>query len=229
MRFGSWRGVAWRGVAWQVSRVQSKTNLYHGMARTVLIFLSCRIDDTPQFLASALASCATEWVGALLGARMAHIAVGQIGPGKSSWAPSRVIPEQEGPREGASPHAAGKFSQSPPSQSLASPSELIHDRKLLLATRVAHEELGEKVALCLGCAAALWLGGLSAESATRAIALCLLEAASDVAKSAAYASSDIQVGRVTFALHLPSLLGVALVGGASWLAMLAAIRFNCLP
>ncbi len=145
-----------------------------------------------------------------------------------SWASSRVIPRQGGPSEDASPQAASKIARSP---SLPSPASraLTQDHKLLLATRVAHEELGEKVSLCLGCAAASWLGGLSADSATRALALFFLEAASDMAKSAAYAASDIEVGRVTFVLHLPSLLGVALVGGASWFALLAAIRFNCLP
>ena len=157
---------------------------------------------------------------------MAHIGVGHIEPGiasasASSRASSRVIPWQQ--------DAAGQLASSPSSPSSPSRSELTHDRKLLLATRVAHEELGEKVALCLGCAAALWLGGLRAESATRALVLVILEAASDVAKSAAYAWNDIEVGRVTFAFHLPTLLGVALVGGASWLAMLAAILFNCLP
>ncbi len=80
----AWRGVAWRGVAWRGRSLGFNPRLtcYHGMARTVLIFLSYRIDDTPQFLASALASCATEWAGALLGARMAHIAVGTDRSGK---------------------------------------------------------------------------------------------------------------------------------------------------
>ncbi len=100
--------------------------------------------------------------------------------------------------------------------------------KLLLATKVAHEELGEKVAVSLGCTVALWVGGLSSESITKALALVLLEAVSDVAKAAAYAASKIDVGQVRFNFHLPTLLGSALFGGASIGGLLAAIRINCL-
>ncbi len=100
--------------------------------------------------------------------------------------------------------------------------------KLLLATKVAHEELGEKVAVFLGCTVALWVGGLSSESVTKALALLLLEAVSDVAKAVAYAASEIDVGHVRFNFHWPTLIGVALVGGSSWAALLGAIRMNCL-
>ncbi len=100
--------------------------------------------------------------------------------------------------------------------------------KLLLATKVAHEELGEKVALLLGYSVALWVGGLISESMAKALALVLLEAVSDVAKAVAYAASEIDVGHVRFKFHLPTLLGVALVGGSSWATLLVAIRTNCL-
>ncbi len=101
--------------------------------------------------------------------------------------------------------------------------------KLLLATKVAHEELGEKVAVFLGSTVALWVGGLSSESVAKALALVLLEALSDVAKAAAYAASEIDVGHVRFNLHWPTLLGVAFVGaGVSWSCLLGAIRVNCL-
>jgi hypothetical protein len=100
--------------------------------------------------------------------------------------------------------------------------------KLLLATKVAHEELGEKVAVFLGCTVALWVGGLSSESVAKALVLLLLEAVSDLAKAAAYAASEIDVGHVRFNFHWPTLIGTALVGGSSWSTLLAAIRFNCL-
>ncbi len=70
--------------------------------------------------------------------------------------------------------------------------------KLLLATKVPHEELGEKVAVFLGCTFARWVGGLSSESVAKALALVLLEAVSDVAKAAVYAASEIDVGHVRF-------------------------------
>ena len=111
---------------------------------------------------------------------------------------------------------------------MASRSEAVTRNKLLLATKVAHEELGEKVAMFLGCSVALWVGGLSSESVAKALALVLLEAVSDVAKAAAYAASKIDVGHVRFNFHRPTLLGLALVGGASWAVLLAAIRINCL-
>ncbi len=98
----------------------------------------------------------------------------------------------------------------------------------LLATKVAHEELGEKVAMFLGCTVALWVGGLSSESLAKALALVLLEAVSDVTKAAAYAASKIDVGHVRFNFHWPTLLGLALVGGASWGGLLIAIHYNCL-
>ena len=101
--------------------------------------------------------------------------------------------------------------------------------KLLLATKVAHEELGEKVAVFLGCTVALWVGGLSSESVAKALALVLLEAVSDLAKAVAYKASKIDVGHVRFNFHWPTLLGVALVGGGgSWGVLLGAIRINCL-
>ena len=112
--------------------------------------------------------------------------------------------------------------------SKANRSEAIMRNRRLLATKVAHEELGEKVAMFLGCTVALWVGGLSSESVVKALALVLLEAVSDVAKAAAYAASKIDVGHVRFNFHWPTLLGVALVGGASWGALLGAIRINCL-
>ena len=74
--------------------------------------------------------------------------------------------------------------------------------KLLLATKVAHEELGEKVAVFLGCTVALWVGGLSSESAAKALALVLLEAVSDWTKTVAYAASEIDVGHVRFNFQL---------------------------
>ena len=100
--------------------------------------------------------------------------------------------------------------------------------KLLLATKVAHEELGEKVAVFLGCTVALWVGGLSSESVAKALALVLLEAVSDWTKTVAYAASKIDVGHVRFNFHWPTLLGTALVGGTGWGALLLAARINCL-
>jgi hypothetical protein len=100
--------------------------------------------------------------------------------------------------------------------------------KLLLATKVAHEELGDKVAVFLGCTVALRVGGLRSDSAAKALALVLLEAVSDVAKAVAYAASKIDVGHVRFNFNWSTLLGVVLVGGESLGGLFGVIRVNCL-
>ncbi len=148
--------------------------------------------------------------------------------------PSRAHPSElpesvPGPGSGDdAPDATPKIKHGAPSMSMANLSEAVMRNRRLLATKVAHEELGEKVAMFLGCTVALWAGGFSSESVAKALALVLLEAVSDVTKAAAYAASKIDVGHVRFNFHWPTLLGVALVGGASWGDLLSAIRINCL-
>ncbi len=110
----------------------------------------------------------------------------------------------------------------------AGQSEAAAARKQLLAVKIAHEELGEKTALFLGCAVAARVGGLSSEWAIKVLALLLFEAVSDLAKARAYAASKIDVGHVRFNFYWPGLLGVMLTGGSSWCVMLVAIGFNCL-
>ena len=143
--------------------------------------------------------------------------------------PSDLTENVLGPGSGDdAPDATSKLKHG--ASSIANRSEAIMRNKLLLATKVAHEELGEKVAVFLGCTVALWVGELSSESVAKAVALMLLEAVSDLAKAAAYAASKIDVGHVRFNFHWPTLLGIALVGGGgSWGgAIIGAIRINCL-
>jgi hypothetical protein len=141
--------------------------------------------------------------------------------------PSDLTENVLGPGSGDdAPDATSKLKHG--ASSTASRSEAIMRNKLLLATKVAHEELGEKVAVFLGCTVALWVGGLSSESVAKAVALVLLEAVPDVAKAAAYAASKIDTGHVRFNFYWPTLLGLALVGGGSWGTLLGAIRMNCL-
>ena len=195
-----------------------------------------RIDGTPHFIASALSSFASEWIGAVVAARAAHIEL-DLKTGRewlsrvksSRVLSSRVQPSELPLRPGSgddAPGATPKLKHG--ASSIASRSEAVIRNKLLLATKVSHEELGEKVAMFLGCTVALWVGGLSSESVAKALAIVLLEAVSDVAKAAAYAASKIDVGHVQFNFHWPTLLGLALVGGGSWGPLLAAIRINCL-
>ncbi len=51
---------------------------------------------------------------------------------------------------------------------------------------------------------------------------------SDLAKTSAYAARKIDIGHIRFNFHWPSLLSVALIGGAGTGILLEAISFNCL-
>jgi hypothetical protein len=175
----------------------------------------------------------------VVAARAAHVEV-DLNTGRewlSRVKSSRVLPSQAQPSEHAesvlrpgsgndAPKATPKLTHG--ASSIVSRSEVVMRNKLLLATKVAHEELGEKVAMFLGCTVALWVCRLSSNSVAKALALVLLEAVSDVAKAAAYAASKIDVGHFRFNFHWPTLVSLALVGGASWAALMAAIRINCL-
>jgi hypothetical protein len=201
-----------------------------------------RIDATTQFIVSALSSFATEWIGAVVAARAAHVKL-DLNTGREfltlvNVKSSRVLPSRAQPSEHAesvlSPGSGNDAPETTPklkdsASSTGSRSEADMRNNLLLATKVAHEELGEKVAVFLGCTVALWVGGLSSESVAKALALMLLEALSDVAKEAAYAASNIDAGHVRFNFHRPTLLAISLVGGGvSWGTLLGAIRSNCL-
>ncbi len=97
-----------------------------------------------------------------------------------------------------------------------------------VATRVAHEELGEKMAIFIGGAFALAFEGLSPYSCTKLLMLVLLEAVADTLKEAVYAKSAIDVGRVQLNIRGSTLVAVALIGCSTCCCLLCAIRANCL-
>ncbi len=199
-----------------------------------------RIDGTSQFIASALSSFASEAIGAVVAARAAHVEL-DLNTGREMMSRvklSRVLPTRAQPSEHAEsvlrPGSGNNTPENTPklkhgASSTVSRSEAVMRKKLLLATKVAHEELGEKVAVFLGCTVALWVGGLSSESVAKALTLMLLEAVSDAAKAAAYVASKVDAGHVRFNFHWPTLLAISMVGGGvSWGCLLGAIRVNCL-
>jgi hypothetical protein len=277
--------------------------LFAIITSTPQFYVLTMIDDgTPQFIASAVASAASEWVGAVVAARAAHhkltgaaLLTLVSGSSSSRVMPARLLsrvvlsgahpsqraqsssrpdscpdPGSEGPANtsaltnrasdgpaGPSPEIelSNNAREGPtiPSQAVklashardgsAGPSQVVElashahspanqavaaaRSKLLIATKVAHAELGEKVALLLGCAAAIAMSGRSRESTARASALVLLEAVSDHAKVAAYAANGISVSNTRFNFHWPTLLGLALVGGVAWSTLLMALRLEC--
>ncbi len=147
--------------------------------------------------------------------RSVHPSEQGTGPSSSKEAPAASREPSHGEAEGPVPSPARR-------------SEAVAARKLLLAVKIANEELGEKTALLIGCAVAARVGGLSSEWAVKALALLLLEAVSDLAKEGAYRARKIDVGHVRFNFHWPSLLAVTFVGAGSCSMVLVAIRFNCL-
>jgi hypothetical protein len=212
--------------------------------------LARRIDETPKFIASALSSFAVEWIGAAFFARAADIELKEItgralfsvrsvyfprmGSTRMGTASSSVHPSEQGTGPSSSKEALaasrapahGEAKAAAPS--LARRSEAAAARRQLLAVKIAHEELGEKTALLIGCAVAAHVGGFSSEWAVKALALLLLEAVSDMAKAGTYRARRIDVGHVRFNFYSRNLLAVAFVGAASWAMVLVAISMNCL-
>jgi hypothetical protein len=114
-----------------------------------------RIDGTPQFIVSAFSSFASEWIGAVVAARAAHVEL-DLNTGRewlSRVKSSRVLPSRAQASEHAesvlrpgsgndAPKATPKLTHD--ASSIVSRSDAVMRNKLMLATKVAHEELGEK-------------------------------------------------------------------------------------
>ncbi len=174
-------------------------------------------------MASAISSFASEWVGAVLAARALHLH--QF----SKVTPSQLRVQPSEPN--LDPGCAGSTSTdlAPDGSPLGrSGHDKFLEQKQQFAVKIAHEELGEKAAIFLGCSVAARVRGLNSVWAGKALALLLLEAIADFAKAGAYAAIKIDVGRARFNFHWPSLVGVVLLGGASCAGLLAAIGVNCL-
>jgi hypothetical protein len=101
-------------------------------------------------------------------------------------------------------------------------------RRLLLATKVAHEELGEKLALVVGCAIAITVRARTLRCAANTLVLVLSEMVTDEMKELVYESSGIPTGSISFGYHGPTLLAIVFVGSACCTVVLAGIRVNCL-
>jgi hypothetical protein len=131
--------------------------------------------------------------------------------------PTTHIPEQN------TGHGSG------PASCEEAPGVRDRERRLFIASRVAHEELGEKCAAILGCVLAQWLGEFSSASAARSVALIVLEAVSDALKTSVWAAhADVDVAHVHFTFHWPTLLGVACFGASTCCCLFAGLHFECL-
>jgi hypothetical protein len=165
----------------------------------------------------------------------ALVSTAAVGPDEPSTPPASTLnrgePAAPDAPEPATPGALASLGGSAPEQLLQQgQSERIHLAKLLRATKLAHEELGEKTSLWIGCSVAAWFEGAHNVSGTAAkvLALVLFEALSDIAKEAIYAASKIEVGHVRFTFHGPLFLTIALIGGAACGGVFNAVRAACM-
>jgi hypothetical protein len=197
---------------------------------------------------SALANCVAELISAALFARTARLDIA-----RAPWAilakAAKVVPgdasgamvEQEHVRgirdKGDAPEPlAGRAPLSFTSPTQTNGTDTLpdlknirteHDAAVLLAIKVVHEDLGEKCALFIGAAVAVGYWGPSARALFNAFALVLLEAVSDELKRRIYEANTINVGRVTFCFHWPTVVAVGMMGCCGSSLLLAAIRINC--
>ncbi len=104
--------------------------------------------------------------------------------------------------------------------------------ELQLATKLTHEELGEKASLFIGTVFAFVNSGHGAASTWKLLTLLFLEATSDEIKIALFAAVNIQYGNDDVAIvsrfKWHQWLGFILVGAASITALSAAVRVNCI-
>lgn len=101
---------------------------------------------------------------------------------------------------------------------------------VLVATKVAGEVLGEKVALFLGCGVALAVRGMSDEGGIlfNVCSLLVVEALTDELKIWICLKHGVDVQRAKYVFHAPSLLAVVLQGAASSCILFGGVRVNCL-
>ncbi len=102
--------------------------------------------------------------------------------------------------------------------------------RLFVATKVAHEDLGERCAMFIGCSlAVVYAEGLViADTAAKVVILMLLEALTDLGKYTIFTANQIEIGRVRFNLHVWAIVAVALAGATGCATVTAGNRINCM-
>jgi hypothetical protein len=105
-----------------------------------------------------------------------------------------------------------------------------HIMRLFVATKVAHEALGERIAMFVGCGLAFaYTEGVGvADAAAKVLLFVLLEMATDIVKVAIYAAIGIDIGHVRFNVHVWWIVALVLSGGAGCGAVVAGVRINCM-
>jgi hypothetical protein len=198
------------------------------------------MDSTLSFLISAASNFTAELVGSALFVRAARA---DLDPGVAWLGRSTVrklvkrAPHNPGSQVRPSELSASAIkaeSANPPAPPLQGAAAALDNRRhitrLFVATKVAHEDLGERIAIFVGCGMAFAYTQelVVADAAAKVLLLVLLEMATDIVKVAIYAASDIDIGRVRFNVHVWGIIAVALAGSTGCGACVAGARINCM-
>lgn len=182
------------------------------------------MQPTLSFLSSAVCNVAAELVGSALFARTA----------RERKPSTRVRPSE---RSASAIKAETVNDRTALASSLESErqGEAARDRRrqitrLFVATKVAHEDLGERCAMFIGCSLAVAYaeGLVIADTAAKVVILVLLEVLTDLGKYTIYKASQIEVGRVRFNLHVWAIVAVAFAGAKACTCVTSGIRINCM-
>jgi hypothetical protein len=184
-----------------------------------------RIDDTAQFFGSAVACCITEVCGGVVAARAAkrQLELTRLEPDSHCLSSCRFA-------QCARASAAVQPDAPVRADERADEQDKAQFFKLLLAFKVAHQELGEKTGMILGVSVAAWFEGVdrAGYTAVKGIVLVLLETGADLVREAVYAVHEIQVGRVRYTLDRFILFGVALAGLCGCGCLFQSVRSDCM-
>ncbi len=183
--------------------------------------LSSRIDDTAQFFGSAVACCITEVCGGVISARAAKHQLELTRLDRDPHCLSRCRVAQ---------CARASAAVQPDAPVRADEDDKAQFFKLLLASKVAHQELGEKIGMILGVSVAAWFEGVdrAGYTAVKVIVLVLLETGADLIREAAYVVHEIQVGRVRYTFDRFILFSIALAGQGACAALFQSVRADCM-
>ncbi len=207
------------------------------------------MQSTLSFLSSVVSNVAAELVGSALFAHNTRLDLdldSGVSPlGQTGWlyelassfkrnTSTRVRPSE---RSASAIKAETVSDRTAPASSPGSErqGEVARDRRcqmtrLFVATKVAHEDLGERCAMFIGCSLAVAYaeGLVIADTAAKVVILMLLEALTDLGKVAIFRACQIEIGRVRFHLHVWAIVAVALVGATGCGAVASGIRINCM-
>jgi hypothetical protein len=221
--------VCRRALFWAVrSSTQSDSFDFAGVIVLLIVavisvpqfYILAMMDEPSQFAASVLAFSATETAGAIVTARAAHIGVDPLANGL------RALNGEDLKRSSLSSASAANAQE--PNQVAHREARRGHEHAdRLLATKIVHEELGEMIAVFVGCGAAAWVSRWRRATIVSACFILLVEVVSDVVKDRVYVASGIPTGNVRYRFNGATMLAVVSIGAAMCCIIVAGLRVEC--